>query len=105
MLQCDVMQAVSKDVQQASFWFCTILIEAEFQANAIHMDRGYHCKIALLFWRQQCANVSVVVQTDDDAATAHTLAGTHIATTASCRLAWSISGLLFPLCQISVHHE
>ena len=84
MLQCDVLQAVSKDVQQAFFWCCTRLIEAEFQENAI----WFSVRLPFYFGGSSvAAKVSVVVQTDDDTVTASCMKN------------------LRPLCQISVCHE
>ena len=81
MLQCDVVQAVSKGVQQAIFRCCTRVIETEFQENAT----WFIVKLHFSFGGSNVATkVSVVVRTDDDTVTA------------SCKLAWSISGLLFP---------
>ena len=89
MLQCNVVHAVSKGVQQAFFWYFTQLLQAGFQENAIWFSIRLH----FFFGGSSVAVVTVVVQTDDDTVTA------------SCKLTWSISGLLFRLCQSSVYHE
>jgi hypothetical protein len=70
MLQCDGVQAVSQGVQQAFFWCCSGLIETS--GNAIWFIIGFFFGVS-----NAAANLTVVVQTDDDTVTA------------SCYLAWS----------------
>ncbi len=53
MLQCDGVPAVSHGVQQAFFWCCSGLIEAEFQENAIWFIIRLTFFLELAMWLQR----------------------------------------------------
>ena len=65
MLQCDGVQAVSQGVQQAFFWCCSGLIETDFRKMPYGSVLGFFFGVS-----NAAANLTVVVQTDDDTVTA-----------------------------------